>query len=285
MSTRIEKDLEELGVNIFVNEYGSLRSVYNRLYAIIHVYYSTRRQLVATGDALPLEKMLQMRKEMTMRLERVHALTTDEQFPQEDFEAFAREKLEKMHLAIGLLETAGLMGEQSSYSQTIMDYMQSCCEFASKFITVLSDPGNQDLQALKNNLTTLLEQIDMAIKRTQSPDHRRATVPLNESLVRGHTRITVPLNECLSVPPVPGASRASTEAYPNLDPSHSYIHQEHQHTARDNDAITNVNEALTMLEKIDLFRSKSREMEANIHAPTTASPTSEITDDKGVTPF
>src|SRR5690348_12372716 len=105
MSKKIEQDLEELSVNLFVNEYGVLRTVYNRLYAIIHVYYSIRRQLVASEDTLPIERLLQMRKDIAIRLERINILAKDKQFPQENFELFARDKLKKMHLAIGLLET------------------------------------------------------------------------------------------------------------------------------------------------------------------------------------
>lgn len=281
MPKKIEKDLEELSVNLFVNEYGALRAVYNRLYAIIHVYYSIRGQLVASEDTLPIEKILQMRKDIAIRLERINALTKDEQFPQENFEIFAREKLEKMHLAIGLLETASLMGELSSYSKTIKDYMRSCCEFASKFITVLSDPGNQNLKALRNNLATLLKQIDVAIKQSQSSDQgrvtvplsgsllgekRRVTVPLSESLVGEKRRVTVPLSGSLSVSQMEGVSRSSSEGHLNLDPSYGYVHQGCQSASREGDPISNVNDALSILEKIDLFRSKSREVEANVNS-------------------
>src|SRR5436190_23729947 len=168
MPKRLEKDLEELSVNMFVNEYGSLRVVCNRLYVIIHVYYSSRRQLVGSEDTIPLEKLLQMRKDIAIRLERVNTLTEDQQFPQENFEGFAKEKLNKMHLAIGLMETASLVGELGTYSKTIMEYMKSCCASATKFITILSDPSNKSLKDVKNNLTTFLGQIDALIKQHQS---------------------------------------------------------------------------------------------------------------------
>ncbi len=202
MPKRIEKDLEELSVNMFVNEYGSLRAVYNRLYAIIHVYYSGRRQLVVSEDTIPLEKLLQMRKDIAIRLERVSTLTKDQQFPQENFEDFAKEKLNKMHLAIGLIETASLVGELGTYSKTIMDYMKSCCASATKFITVLSDPGNQSLKDVKNNLTTFLGQIDALIKQRQSSSdlpgisHREY---LSVSEAEKTEKTTAPLNEALNI--------------------------------------------------------------------------------------
>jgi len=205
MPKRIEKDLEELSVNIFVNEYGSLRAVYNRLYVIIHVYYSGRRQLLASEDTISLEKLLQMRKDIMMRLERVNSLIEDQQFPQENFADFAKEKLNKMNLAIGVMEIASLIGELSSYSKTIMDYMKSCCTFATKFITVLSDPVNQDLKALKNNITTLLGQIDVLIKRRQSSEQGKATMPLTGPLSREKGKATLPLSGPLSISQREGA--------------------------------------------------------------------------------
>jgi len=42
-----------------------------------------------------------MRKDIMMRLERVNSLIEDQQFPQENFADFAKEKLNKMNLAIG----------------------------------------------------------------------------------------------------------------------------------------------------------------------------------------
>src|SRR2546429_1313526 len=225
MPKRIEKDLEELSVNMFVNEYGSLRVVYNRLYVIIHVYYSSRRQLVVSEDTIPLEKLLQMRKDMTIRLERVNVLTKDQQFPQENFEDFAKEKLNKMHLAIGLMETASLVGELGTYSKTIMDYMKSCCTSATKFITILSDPGNQSLKDLQNNLINFLRQIDVLIEQRQSSSNLPAISHREHLSVQGAEekgKTTVPLDE-----------------------------------------------ALNILEKIDLFRSKSRALEADVNSSGT----------------
>ncbi len=317
MAKRIEKDLEEVSVNLFVNEYGSLRAVYNRLYTIMHVYYSGRRQLVASGGAVPLEKLVQMRKEVVMRLERLDTLTKDKQFPQEDFAGFAEEKLGKMHLAIGVMETAGLIGELSSYSKTIMDYMQFCCTFAKKFITVLSDPVNQDLQALKSNLTTLLGQIDVLITRSQSfekekviaplgghlyqgrgkttvplmeavPQGRgKTTVPLMEAVSQGRGKTTVPLMETVSLSRREGVWGSPTEVRYGVDSSHESTHKEHQSASPDghfsgaglnmqqkarflpNDEITpsplvcGVDEALDILDKINLFKSKSRPLAAD----------------------
>lgn len=257
MPQTIEKDIEDLSVDIFISEYGALRAVYNRLYAIIHVYYSYRRQLVASEDALSLEKTLQMRKNMTMRLGRINALTKDEQFPQENFEVFARERLEKMYLALGLLETASLMGEFSSYSQTILDYMRSCCKFAAKFITVLSDPGNQNLKTLKNNLATLLEQIDIVIKRSQSSDQGRETVPLGGSLLREKGRETVLRSGSLSVLQMEDSSSSPAEAHFNLDSPYSYIHKGYQSAYRDGSLMSSVNEVITVLDKFDIFGCKS----------------------------
>jgi hypothetical protein len=297
MPKKIEKDIEELSVNIFVNEYGSLRAVYNRLYAIIHVYYSSRRQLVASGDTIALEKLLQMRKDMAMRLERVNTLIKDEQFPQDNFEVFAKEKLNKMHLAIGLIETASLIGELSTYSKTIMDYMRSCCEFAAKFITVLSDPGNQDLKALKSNLVTLLWQIDLLIKQSQPSEKGQATVPLTGPLSREKGQATVPLTGPLSrekgqatvplarplsrekgqatvplsgVSQIEGVGRSPAEVHSNSDLSCGYVHEGYQSASRNSDPISSVDEALTILEKIDLFRSKSRDLEANVNSSRTS---------------
>ena len=314
MAKRIEKDLEEVSVNLFVNEYGSLRAVYNRLYTIMHVYYSGRRQLVASGGAVPLEKLVQMRKEVVMRMERLDTLTKDEQFPQEDFAGFAKEKLGKMHLAIGVMETAGLIGELSSYSKTIMDYMQFCCTFAKKFITVLSDPVNQDLQALKNNLTTLLGQIDGLMKRSQSFGREKVTVPLGGHVSQARGKTTVPLMETLSqkrgkttIPlmetlsqerdktPVSlsgplslsrgeGVRGFPTEVHYDLDSSHEYTYKEYQGASPDGHfsgsglnmqrkvrflpteeamplpLVYDVDEALNIFNKINLFKSKSENL-------------------------
>ncbi len=134
---------------------------------MIHIYYSVRRELVASEDTIPLEKLLQMRKDIVTRLQRITTWSKDQQFPQGNFEKFAKEKLKKMQLAIGLMETASLIGELSTYSQTIMDYMKSCSAFAAKFVTVFSDPNNQNLKDLQYNLTTILEQIDALIKQRQ----------------------------------------------------------------------------------------------------------------------
>jgi len=309
MPKRIEKDLEELSVNIFVNEYGSLRAVYNRLYVIIHVYYSGRRQLLASEDTIPLEKLLQMRKDIIMRLERVNSLIEDQQFPQENFAEFAKEKLNKMNLAIGVMETASLIGELSSYSKTIMDYMKSCCTFASKFITVLSDPVNQDLKALKNNITTLLGQVDVLIRRRQSSqqgkatlpltgplsrEKGKATLPLTGPLSREKGKATLPLSGPLSISQREGARGGPAEAHSGLDPSHGRAHKEHQIPSTDGDPmvarpsrqqevrfvpaevgtpsplVSNVDEALNILEKIDLFRSKSRPLKADVSSSETS---------------
>jgi hypothetical protein len=255
MPRTIERDIEDLSVNMFVNEYGALRAVYNRLYAIIHVYYDYRRQLAAPEN-IPPEKIAQMRKDIAARLKRINALTKDEQFPQENFEVFAKGKMEKMHLAVGLLETANLMGEFSSYSKTIIDYMKSCCEFATKFITVLSDPSNQNLKALKENLASLLEQIDMVIQQqVLPPDQGQATVLPNGSLSSREKES--PLSAPFSIPQMERVSSLSAEGHLNLAPSYDYVHKTCQSASRESDPISSINEALTILEKIDIFRSKS----------------------------
>jgi hypothetical protein len=274
MPKRIEKDLEELSVNIFVNEYGSLRNVYNRLYAIIHVYYSGRRQLAASEETISLEKLLQMRKDIAMRLERINTLTRDLQFPQENFAGFAREKLNKMYVAIGVMETASLIGELSTYSKTIMDYMRSCCTFATKFITILSDPANQNLQALKSNFSTFLEQLDALIKLRQSSEKEKATIPLSEPL-------------CTS--PREAIKESLAAGYADPDPSHGYA----QSALAENDPIVigssrqqetyfvaiqevapsplvfSVYEALNILEKINLFRAKSSTLPSDVNSAGT----------------
>jgi hypothetical protein len=256
MSQAIEKDIEEISVNIFINAYEAIRAVYNRLYAIIHAYYSCRRQLVASEDTLPLEKLLQMRKDMAMRLERVNALTKDDQFPQENFEGFAKEKLEKMRLALGLLETASLMGEFSSYSKTIMDYMRSCCEFAVKFVTVLSDPGNQSLKALKNNLATLLEQIDVAIKQSQPLDRERDTVLLSGVVSSKKGRETMPQAGPLSVSQMEAGSSSPAEAHFKRDPLYGYVAKGYQRDSRDINLISRLDEVIGIVEKYKNFRCK-----------------------------
>jgi hypothetical protein len=265
MSQTIEKDIEELSVNIFVNEYEALRAVYNRLYAIIHVYYSCRRQLVASEETLPLEKIVQMRKDMAMRLERVNALTKDEQFPQENFAGFAKEKLKKMRLALGLLETASLMGEFSSYSKTIMDYMKSCCEFAAKFIPVLSDPSNQNLKALRNNLATLLEQIDVVIEQSQASDCGRGTMSLSGPLSREKGKATMPLSGPFSISQMEGGSSSPAKAHFNLDPSSGSIYKRYQIASYDGNLICNVNEAISILGKFNIFDHKYMNKEVNMN--------------------
>jgi hypothetical protein len=261
---------------------------------------------------VPLEKLVQMRKEVVMRLERLDTLTKDKQFPQEDFAGFAKEKLGKMHLAIGVMETAGLIGELSSYSKTIMDYMQFCCTFAKKFITVLSDPVNQDLQALKSNLVTLLGQIDVLINRSQSFEKEKViaplggrlyreggkttvplmeavsqgrgktTVPLMEAVSQGRGKTTVPLMETASLSRREGVWGSPPEVHYDLGSAHEYTHKEHQSASPDghfsgaglnmqqkarflpteeitpSPLVCGVDEALDMLDKINLFRSKSR---------------------------
>ncbi len=199
MPKRIEKDLEELSVNMFVNEYGSLRAVYNRLYAIIHLYYSGRRQLAVSEETISLEKLLQMRKDIATRLERINILTNDQQFPQENFEDFAKEKLNKMRLAIGLIETASLVGELGTYSKTIMDYMKSCCASATKFITILSDPGNQSLKDVENNLATFLKQIDALIRQRRSSSDLPGISHKEYLSVSGAEKTTAPLDEALNI--------------------------------------------------------------------------------------
>jgi hypothetical protein len=317
MTKRIEKDLEEVSVNLFVNEYGSLRAVYNRLYTIMHVYYSGRRQLVASGGAVPLEKLVQMRKDVVMRLERLDTLTKDKQFPQKDFAGFAKEKLDKMHLAIGVMETASLIGELSSYSKTIMDYMKFCCKFAKKFITILSDPVNQDLQSLKNNLIILLGQIDGLMKQPRSfvkekvtaplgghvsQERGKTTVPLMETVSQGRGKTTVPLMETVSqerdktTVPLSGPLSLSrregvmgslTEIHSDLDSSPEYNYKELQSAPPDGHSIgaglnrqqkvyflpmedvtpsplvPSVDEALNILDKINLFKSKSRPLKTD----------------------
>lgn len=266
MPKRIEKDLEELSVNIFVNEYGSLRNVYNRLYAIIHVYYSGRRQLAASEESISLEKLVQMRKDIAMRLERVTTLMRDQQFPQDDFAGFAKEKLSKMHVAIGVMETASLIGDLSTYSATIMDYMRSCCAFATKFITILSDPANQSLQALKSNLITFLKQIDLLIQQRQSSQKEKATIPLRK----------------------PSPTKSSAVPYADLP-----LHSDAQSTSTEDASIAvgsgkqreayfiaieeeiptplvfSVYEALNILEKVDLFRTKSSTLESEVTTSET----------------
>jgi len=330
---RIEKDLEELSVNMFVSEYGLLRAVYNRLYVIIHVYYSSRRQLVVSEDTLPLEKLLQMHKNIAVRLERLNTLTKDQQFPQENFEDFAKEKLSKMHLAIGLMETAGLVGELGTYSKTIIDYMKSCCTFATKFITVLSDPGNQSLKDLKNNLVTFLGQIDVLIKQRQSSSDlagisHRAHLSVSEAEEKEKT--TVPLSGPLSISSREGVGGSTTEKLQELnneytamvgkqyvmklsDPddtsSRSAGHEDEGKRSESTDSaiaghyrqmeredqsqqtslldvssrgisvpkeeapsslVSSVDEALNILEKIDLFRSKSKALEADVNSSGTS---------------
>lgn len=265
MSQTIEKDIEELSVNIFVNEYEALRAVYNRLYAIIHVYYSCRRQLVASEETLPLEKIVQIRKDMAMRLERVNALTKDEQFPQENFAGFAKEKLKKMRLALGLLETASLMGEFSSYSKTIMDYMKSCCQFAAKFIPVLSDPDNQNLKALRNNLVTLLEQIDVLIEQSQASDYGRGTVSLSGPLSKEKEKAPVPLSGPFSVSQIEGGSSSPAKVHFNLDPSYCSIYKRYQSVSCHSNLIHNVNEAISILGKFNVIGHKYGNMDTNMN--------------------
>jgi hypothetical protein len=297
VTRRIEKDLEEVSVNLFVNEYGSLRAVYNRLYTIIHVYYSGRRQLIASGGAIPLEKLVQMRKDVVMRLERLDTLTKDKQFPQVDFAGFAKEKLAKMHLAIGVMETASLIGELSSYSKTIMDYMQVCCTFAKKFIKILSDPVNQDLQALKNNLATLLGHIDGLMKQPRSSvrekvtaplggyvsqERGKTTVPLMETVSQERSKMTGPLSGPLSLSRREDVRGAPTELHSDLDSSYEHPHKERQSASPDGHSsgaglnrqqkayflptedvtpsplVSSVDEALNIFDKINLFKSKSK---------------------------
>lgn len=265
MSQTIEKDIEELSVNIFVNEYEALRAVYNRLYAIIHIYYSCRRQLVASEETLPIEKIVQIRKDMAMRIERVNVLIKDEQFPQENFAGFAKEKLKKMRLALGLLETASLMGEFSSYSKTIMDYMKSCCEFAAKFIPVLSDPDNQNLKALRNNLATLLEQIDVVIEQSQASDYGWGTMSLSGPLSGEKGKATVPLSGPFSVSQMEGGSNSPAKAHFNLDPSNISMHKRYQSAYRDSNLICGINEAISILGKFNIFGCKYRNMDVNMN--------------------
>ena len=275
MPKRIEKDLEELSVNIFVNEYGSLRTVYNRLYAIMHVYYSGRRQLAISEETISLEKLLHMRKDIAMRLERVNTLTRDLQFPQENFAGFAKEKLNKMYVAIGVMETASLIGELSTYSKTIMDYMRSCCTFAGKLIAILSDPVNQNLQALKSNLTTFLEQIDVLIQQRQSLEKEKAAIPLHEPLF---------------VSPKEAIREFPAVAHSDPDPSHgghaqsalaeddfTVIGSSRQQEAcfvaiqegKPSPLVFSVYEALNILEKIDLFRAKSSPLKSDVNSSGT----------------
>jgi hypothetical protein len=271
MPKKIEKDLEELSVNIFVNEYGSLRNAYNRLYAIIHVYYSGRRQLAASEDTISLEKLLQMRKDIAMRLERINILMRDQQFPQDNFAEFAKEKLKKMYVAIGVMETASLIGELSTYSATIMDYMKSCCTFATKFITILSDPGNQNLQALKSNLSTFLEQIDALIQQRWSSEKVKATASLKlvDRSPREASREPPAVAHADPDPSHGSAQSALTEEDSSVvEPNKQ---QEAYFVAIQENApsplVFHVYEALNILEKIDLFRSKSRPLKADENSP------------------
>jgi hypothetical protein len=115
-----------------------------------------------------------------------------------------------MHLAMGLMETASLVGELGAYSKTVVSYMKSCCTFAMKFITILSDPGCQSLKDLKNNLATFLGEIDVLIKQRQPLSN------LAELSHRAHPfvseaeeKTTVPLSGPLSI-----SQRGDTEKVP-----------------------------------------------------------------------
>ena len=75
-----------------------------------------------------------------------------------------------------------------------------------------------------------------------------------------------------------GASRSPAEAHSSRDPSRSYVHEGYQSASRNSDPISSVDEALTILEKIDLFRSKSRELEANVNSSETSNAKSVVSE-------